>query len=66
MIIPRIEATPIFSGSPPGEARRREYLHYRCNDTYYHINYEAEALGRCLELIHAAGTFVHDGSDRMY
>lgn len=64
VIIPRIEETPIFKGSPPADVRKKEFDHYRCNDTLYNINYEADALDRCLELLNTAGTYVSNGADR--
>lgn len=64
VIVPRIEESPIFIGSPPAESRRREYEHYRCNDTYYNINYEADALERCIYLMNTAGIYVSDGAER--
>lgn len=53
-----------MNGSAPAESRLKEFKHFRCNDTYYNIDYEAGALDRCVHLINAIGTYVWDGAER--
>ncbi|XP_022231765.2 laminin subunit beta-1 [Drosophila obscura] len=59
-LIPRIEVTPIFTGSPMADLRRREYAKHNCNQSLYDINYKSDP--ECRDLDNYVSTYVHDGA----
>ncbi|TMW54832.1 hypothetical protein DOY81_000065 [Sarcophaga bullata] len=61
-LIPRIELTPVFSGSPLAEDRRQEYYDLGCNQSLYDLRYVAFANKRCRELENYVSTIIHDGA----
>lgn len=65
-MIPRIEATPIFSGSPPAESRKHDYVALGCNETYYDVNYNAETREKCKDLLNTVSIYVFGGAARKF
>lgn len=61
-LIPRIEVTPLLTGSGPAENRLREYTRLGCNQTYYDIDYEKTMPDQCKELLHSVDIWVFDGA----
>lgn len=61
-IIPQIEATPIMSGSPAADDRRRLFEENRCNETFYELEYELRATPECKTLIDTTGIYINNGS----
>lgn len=64
VLIPHIEVTPILSGSSPADERLDEYSHYRCNDTYYQVNYDVRAPTQCLNTFQTTSKLINDGATR--
>ncbi|XP_073827458.1 laminin subunit beta-1 [Musca autumnalis] len=61
-LIPRIELTSIFRGSPTADARRLQYYQMGCNQSLYDITYSSYADQRCKELEDYVSTVIYDGA----
>lgn len=61
-LIPRIEKTSIFQGSPIAESRRREYEQRNCNQSLYDLRYRGVADDRCKELERFVSKEIYDGA----
>lgn len=64
VLVPKIEVTPIFTGSIPAETRLREFTQLGCNQTYYDVNYEKTASQECRDLLNTVSIFVFNGAAR--
>uniref|UniRef100_A0A8D8FJB6 Laminin subunit beta-1 n=1 Tax=Culex pipiens TaxID=7175 RepID=A0A8D8FJB6_CULPI len=62
VLVPRIEVTPIFHGTPQADLRYREYKDLGCNQTYYDVNYDASARPECKDLLNTVSVFVFNGA----
>lgn len=61
-LIPRIELTTVFSGSPIADSRRQEYYQMGCNQSLYDMRYSTFADERCRELENYVSTVIYDGA----
>lgn len=61
-LIPRIELTTVFSGSPIADSRRQEYYQLGCNQSLYDLRYSGFADERCRELENYVSTVIYDGA----
>ncbi|XP_030383466.1 laminin subunit beta-1 [Scaptodrosophila lebanonensis] len=61
-LIPRIEVTPVLSGSPLSDTRLSEYYRNNCNQSLYDIRYMHLTPDRCRELDNYLSTYIHDGA----
>ncbi|XP_037816684.1 laminin subunit beta-1 [Lucilia sericata] len=61
-LIPRIELTSVFSGTPVADSRRQEYYQMGCNQSLYDLRYGAFADERCRELENYVSTIIYDGA----
>lgn len=66
VLVPKIEVTQLFKGSPPAESRRHQYIALGCNQTYYEVNYEENLRPECKDLLNTVAIFVYDGATRKY
>lgn len=62
-VIPRIQETPIFTGSPPADNRRRNYIENQCNQTYYDLDFDSRASPECKDLMNTVSIFVFGGAE---
>lgn len=65
-LIPKIEVTSIFSGSPPAENRLREYMRFNCNTTYYDVNYDQKLNEQCRDILMKTSVVEFNGAVRKY
>ncbi|XP_059611859.1 laminin subunit beta-1 isoform X2 [Phlebotomus argentipes] len=62
VLVPVIEVSSLFNFSAPAENRRREYERYRCNETYYDVNYDVNSPEQCQDIYRTISIFVYDGA----
>lgn len=63
-LIPKIEVTSIFTGSPPAENRLREFMRFNCNTTYYDVNYDQKLNDQCRDLLMKTSVVEFNGAVR--
>lgn len=61
-LVPRLDRTPVFHGSPMAENRLREYNDLGCNQSYYNLHYNSVARERCKEFLDIASISIYDGA----
>ncbi|KAH8410464.1 hypothetical protein KR215_007376 [Drosophila sulfurigaster] len=61
-LIPKIEVTPIFHGSPIADLRLREYINKNCNQSLYDIRYRGQAPEVCRDLEQDVSKYIYDGA----
>ncbi|EDW76145.1 uncharacterized protein Dwil_GK14820 [Drosophila willistoni] len=61
-LIPRIEVTPIFSGSPIADLRLRDYINNNCNQSLYDMRYAGFASPKCKSLENSVSKYIYDGA----
>ncbi|EDW63810.1 laminin subunit beta-1 [Drosophila virilis] len=61
-LIPRIEVTPIFQGSPVADLRLREYINMNCNQSLYDMRYKEHTAAICRELEQDVSKYIYDGA----
>lgn len=61
-LIPRIDVTPIFTGSPVADLRLREYINQNCNQSLYDLRYKGQSSAICRDLEQDASKYIYDGA----
>lgn len=62
-LIPRIEATTVFGGSPAGDNLHQLYIEHNCNQTFYDVNYEERSTPECKDWLDTVSIFIFDGAN---
>lgn len=66
-LIPRIEVTPVFTGTESAKNRLDEYTMLGCNQTYYDVNFESGGVNqKCKDLLNTVSIYVFDGAARKF